>query len=256
MDGRMLGFGGTFTTGGRLSRLGDTWQEMRSELEMDGREIRWNTLTWYKRAQCAEWVAVMPLWIVADLLLDQRGMSNRTARDHYRVALRWAVGMVARVARGGPHSGQHQIVVDRVPGIRRVAAEHRDDPRLAWAAGRHHTYAHAEYDSLYREGDRPMRVPALHAQSFYPSLMESGATYNCFLEMADMTVGTFARWAVATFEGVPDERLDDMVAFMAPKLVLPNGELGFDIFCPNRERSPYWESSRQLIRTARRWAGG
>jgi hypothetical protein len=251
----MLGFGGSFTTGGRLPGLGDTWELMRSDLDMEGREIRWNSLTWHKRAQFAEWVAVMPIWIVADLMLDERGMTDRTARDHYRVGLRWAIGKVARVARRGPHSGQHQIVVDRVPGIRRVLPEHRADPRLAWAEGRGHTYAHAEYDRLYWEGDRAMRVPALHTESFYPSLLESDATYNCFLELADMTVGTLARWATAVFDGAPDDRLDEMVEVMAPKLALPNRELGFDIFCPNRERNPYWEGRGRLLRTVRRWAG-
>jgi hypothetical protein len=58
-------------------------------------------LGWNKRLRLAEWVSVMPMWIVADLLIDQRGMTDRTARDHYPVGLRWAVGMVARVAAGG-----------------------------------------------------------------------------------------------------------------------------------------------------------
>lgn len=196
----------------------------------------------------------MPVWIIVDLLIDQRGITDRTARDHYRVGLRWAVGKLARVARGGPHSGQHQIIVDRVPGIRGVAAEDRDDPRLEWATGRQHTYAHAEYDRLYREGDRPMRVPVLHAESFYPSLLESDATFNGFLELADMAVGTFARWAAAAFEDAEDPRLDEMVELIAPKLIMPNGEFGLDIFCPNRERNPHWEARRRLLRTARRWA--
>jgi hypothetical protein len=255
MDGRLLGFGGSFTTGGRLPGLAATWEEMREDLDMEGREIRWNNLGWNKRQRLAEWVAVMPIWIVADILLDQRGMTDRTARDHYRVALRWAIGMVARVAAGGPHSGQHQIVVDRVPGVRSVSGQQRDDPRLAWAAGRGRTYAHAEYDSLYSDGNGPMRVPILRDESFYPSLLESDATYNSFLEMADMTIGTIARWAASTFDGNPDARLNEMVEWMAPKFALPNGELGLDIFCPNWERNPYWQARTQLIETARGWAG-
>jgi hypothetical protein len=196
MEGRLLGVGGTFTTGGRLPGLAETWTDMRADLDMNDREIRWHNLTWYKRAQLAEWVAVMPVWILVDLMLDERGMTDRTARDHYRVGLRWAIGSLARVVvRTGPHTGQHQVVVDRVPGIRRVAAEHRDDPRMAWAEGTGHTYAHAEYDALYRTGNPAMRIPALRGHDFYPSLLESDATYNCFLELADMTVGIIARWA-------------------------------------------------------------
>ncbi len=254
MDGRLLGFGGSFTTGGRLPGLAERWESMREDLDMEGREIRWNNLGWNKRVRLAEWVSLMQVSIVADLLLDQRGMTDRTARDHYRIALRWAVGMVARVAAGGPHTGQHQIVVDRVPGIRNVTGEQRDDPRLAWTTGRGQTYAHAEYDTLYREGNRAMRVPVLRDESFYPSLLESDATYNCFLEMADMAIGTIARWAAATFEGKPDARLDEMVQLMAPRLALPNGELGLDILCPNWERSPYWGARSELLQTARRWA--
>ncbi len=45
-----------------------------------------------------------------------------------------------------------------------------------------------------------------------------------------------------------------MVELMAPKLQLPNGEFGLDIFCPNWERNPYWEDRRRLLRTARAWA--
>jgi len=255
MDGRLLGFGGTFTTGGRLPVLAATWEDMREDLDMVGREIRWNNLGWNKRLLLAEWVSVMQVSILADLLIDERGMSDRTARDHYRVALRWAVGKVARVAAGGPHSGQHQIVVDRVPGVRNLTGDQRDDPRLAWATGRSRTYAHAEYDALYRDGNRAMRVPPLHRESFYPSLLESDATYNSFLEMADMTIGTFARWAAAAFQGAADTRLDEMVELMAPKLALPNGELGFDIFCPRGQRSPNWDARSRLLRTAQRWAG-
>lgn len=256
MDGRLLGFGGFFTTGGRLPALMETWEEIRDDLEMEDREIRWNNLTWHKKREFAEWVAVLPVRIVVDLMIDERGMTDRTARDHYRIGLRWAIGKVARVARGGPHSGHHQIVVDRVPGIRRIAPEDRDDPRLAWAERRGHTYAHAEYDTLYREGHRAMKVPPLHAESFYPSLLESDATFNGFLELADMAVGTFARWAAATFEDAEEDRLDEMVELIAPKLALPNGELGFDIFCPNWERNPYWNDRGRLIRQARRWARG
>jgi hypothetical protein len=257
MEGKLLGFGGTFTTGGRLDGLGETWQEMRSALDMpDDREIRWSNLNWDKRSHLAAWVSTMPIWIVVDLLIDHRGISDRTARDHYRVGLRWAIGKVARVARGGTHSGHHQIIVDRVPGIRRLSPEHRDDPRLEWASGRAQTYAHIEYDDLYWNGNGPMRVPRLRGQSFYPSLLESDATYNCFLELADMTLGTFARWAAGTFDQVPDDRLDDMVYLMAPKLVLPNGELGFDIFCPNGKRSPYWIERGRLIRSVGNWAKG
>jgi hypothetical protein len=63
MDGRLLGFGGSFTTGGRLPGLAETWEEMREDLEMGGREIRWNNLGWNKRLRLAEWVSVMPIWI-------------------------------------------------------------------------------------------------------------------------------------------------------------------------------------------------
>lgn len=197
---------------------------------------------------------MLPIWIVVDLLIDERGITDRSARDHYRVGLRWAIGKVARLARAGPHSGHHQIVVDRVPGIRAVAPEHRDDPRMAWAEGRSRTYAHAEYDMLHREGHGPMRVPALHGQSFYPSLLESDATFNGFLELADMTLGTLARWAAAGLEDAEDDRLDEMVKLIASKLILPNGEFGLGIFCPKGQRSPYGRARDGLMRRARHWA--
>jgi hypothetical protein len=53
MDGRLLGFGGSFTTGGRLPGLAETWEEMREDLEMAGREIRWNWNTSAGTNACA-----------------------------------------------------------------------------------------------------------------------------------------------------------------------------------------------------------
>jgi hypothetical protein len=38
MNGRLLGFGGFFTTGGRLGGLGDTWESMREDIDMQGRD--------------------------------------------------------------------------------------------------------------------------------------------------------------------------------------------------------------------------
>jgi hypothetical protein len=81
MDGRMLGFGGFCTTGGRLLGLVETWQEMRADLEMEDREIKSNNLTWYRRDGLAAWVSVMPpAGIRLRRSLQALDMPTRTSR--------------------------------------------------------------------------------------------------------------------------------------------------------------------------------
>lgn len=197
-------------------------------------EVKYGALRPDEREAVLQFIVDNEMRVLTDVLIDERRFRPgvaRPPRDHYRWGLAWCAHRVALLARETDDTGPHLVVADTVPTAASVGKTLKGDVRLAAIAGNRNTYASIMYAEAWNVGSAG--YAPLRQQDLYPGLLESDATHNPLLELADVAMGVVGRWAKKEIEGTPDRLLEGLVRLVAPTMVFPPPkEFGmFSLFC-------------------------